>query len=522
MGFISANRKQMDLLGFSLEDLVPKDAKCRFVVDFMSQLDLAQLYQRYSSQGNDAYDPSILLSTWFYAYSERVTTTRKLEDKCQRDLHFMYVSGNLKPDHSTLSRFRRNHADLLAEYFVQIIKIALDQGISDFKRIAIDGSKIQAVSSAKNSKTSDELSQYLSRVRQDIKEYMNQCELLDDDSDDPDDIDQIRKKITDLKALEETLVERQKTLEERKRSLKHEHRNNHKINIAEPEARNMNKVNGDQKRPAYNVQLSVDTQTQLIVSNDTIQDPNDYDQLSRQHQHVLSNLGDDPERCFVYDAGYHNLEHLAYVYANQLNVFVASPRKDTNPDPVSGQDRRFDRTDFVYDQEHDRYICPAGHLMLYEKNYRKDGKWSGRVYKCQDCPSCSYQSQCLIKNTRYRRIRREHRESYAEWMYDTGQSDQAKHLQKLRRTSVEPVFGNLKENLGFRRFRLKGQKLASGEFNLMCIAHNLNKLFVLMKPAGYDVQLAIDNLKTLCQRTIQNIVSKIIPYPIPLRIFRII
>lgn len=521
MGFISHDPNQLDLIGFRLNDLVPKDAKCRFIVDIVSQLDLKELYDRYSSQGNDAFDPSPMLCTWFYAYSETVTTTRKLEDKCQRDLHFMYVSRNLKPDHSTLSRFRKNHADLLADYFVQIIKLAMDQGISDFKRIAIDGSKIQAVSSAKHSKTSDELSQYLSRVRQDIEDYMHQCDLLDDNSDDPDDIDQIRKKISDLKQLEKTLIDRQKTLEERKRALKHEHRKNHKINIAEPEARNMNKVNGNQKLPAYNVQLSVDTDTQLIVANETIQESNDFNQLSRQHQQVESIIDTDQGRCYIYDAGYHNLEQLEYVYANQLNVFVASPRKQNKQEHSTAQDKHFDRDNFIYDHENDYYTCPAGHPMLYEKNYQKDGKWSGRVYKTAACPECPYKTQCLIKNSKYRRIRREHREIFAEWMYDKGQSDLAKQFQKIRSTSVEPVFGNLKENLGFRRFRLKGNKLASAEFNLMCIAHNLNKLFVLMNPLKQSVIKSIDKLKTLCQRTIVQFLVKIDTYILPLRIFRI-
>ena len=131
MGFITTDRNQMNLLGFSLDDLVPKDAKCRFVVDIVSQLDLEELYNRYSNQGNDAFEPSVMLSTWFYAYSETVTATRKLEEKCQRDLHYMYVSGNLRPDHTSLSRFRKNHLDLLADYFMQIIKIAIDGSIEN-------------------------------------------------------------------------------------------------------------------------------------------------------------------------------------------------------------------------------------------------------------------------------------------------------------------------------------------------------------------------------------------------------
>lgn len=523
MGFIGANRNQLDLLGFSINDFIPQDAKCRFIVDIVSKLDLCKLYHCYSSQGNDAFDPSIVLSTWFYAYSETVTSTRKLEERCQRDLHFMYVSGNLRPDHTSLSRFRKNHLNLLADYFVQIIQIAIDNGFSDFKRIAIDGSKIQAASSAKHSKTSEDLSQYLDKIRKDIDVYMQQCDLLDNNSDDPTNIDAIRKKIDHLKELEKTMMDRQEELETRKKTLKAEHRKNHKINTAEPEARNMNKVNGNQKLPAYNVQLSVDTQTQLIVANESVQDTNDFDQLSRQHQHVETILEPDQDRCYIFDAGYHNLEQLEYINTNQLNAFVASSRKDNDQEKIVEQQNKFDRTAFVYDHGDDFYSCPAGNRLVYEKEYNKDNRWSGRVYKSNACPTCHLKTVCLAqsKKSKHRRIRREHREIYAECMQEKGKTDLAKQLQKIRSTTVEPAFGNLKANLGFRRFRLKGHKQVSGEFNLMCIAHNLNKLFAFMGCLRPYIQVSIDNFKTLCQRTKSRYFEKIGLLLIPLRQLRL-
>ena len=376
--------------------------------------------------------------------------------------------------------------------------------------IAIDGSKIQAVSSAKNAKTGDELAQYLDRIRKDIEAYMRQCDLLDDNSDDPTDLDEIRKKIDHLKELEKTMQDRQEELETRKSTLKPEHRKSHKINITEPEARNMNKVNGNQKLPAYNVQVSVDTQTQLIVANETIQDTNDFGQLSQQHQNVEANLGPEQDRSYVYDAGYHNFEQLEYVYTNHVNAYVASPRKENEANPGPDEKENFDRTDFVYHQGKDYYECPAGQKLIYEKDYQKDNKWSGRVYKTDACPNCSYKNKCLLpnKNAKCRRIRREHREIYAEWMQEAGKTDQAKHMQKLRSTSVEPAIGNLKANLGFRRFRLGGHRMVNGEFNLMCIAHNLNKLYVLMDNFRLGVQTNFAYLKTLCQRTITQYFKK--------------
>lgn len=506
MGFISTDRNQTDLFGYRLNDFVPKDAKCRFVVDIVSKLDLTELYQRYSSQGNDAFDPGMMLSTWFYAYSNTVTTTRKLEERCQRDLHYMFVSGNLKPDHTSLSRFRKNHLDLIPDYFLQIIRIAVEKGISDFKLISIDGSKIQAASSVKHSKTSDELSQYLNNVRKDIQDYMRHCDLLEENSADESNLEQIRSKIDDLKKLEKNLLDRQEELEKRKSSLKPEHRKNHKINITEPEARNMNKVNGSQKLPAYNVQLSVDAQTQLIVANQTVTLSNDYDQLPAQHKNVEANLWPDSQRCYVYDAGYHNLEHLEYINMNQVNAYVASPRKDSAEYTGS-----FNRTDFIYNAEHDYYKCPAGNKLIYEKNYTKENKWSGRVYKTETCPSCPLREQCLAQNkkNKYRRIRREHREIYAEQMQEKGRTNHAKYLQYIRSTTVEPVFGNLKANLGFRRFRLKGHAQASAEFNLMCIAHNLNKLFNLMGKVKQSERRGIDYFETLCQRTVLQFFEKL-------------
>jgi len=117
MGFITKDRKQLNLIGYCLDDFVEQKAKCRFVVQLVSELNLQALYDQYSDQGNDAFDPEIMLATWFFAYSEGVTSTRKLEGRCKRDLHFIYISANLQPDHSSLSRFRKRHLELICQGF---------------------------------------------------------------------------------------------------------------------------------------------------------------------------------------------------------------------------------------------------------------------------------------------------------------------------------------------------------------------------------------------------------------------
>ena len=142
MGFITANREQLTLFGYSLDDFVDESAKCRFIVQLVNRLDLNDLYADYSTQGGDAFEPAVLLATWFLAYSEGQTSTRKLEGLCLRDMHYIYTSGHLKPDHTSLSRFRQRHLERLPGYFVQMIRMAVEEGISDFKLIGIDGSKL--------------------------------------------------------------------------------------------------------------------------------------------------------------------------------------------------------------------------------------------------------------------------------------------------------------------------------------------------------------------------------------------
>ena len=161
MGFISSDRNQNDLLGYRIDEFAKSDKKSRFVADLVSRLNLKTLFASYSDQGGDAYPPDMMLALWFYAYSNGITSTRDLEELCQYDTRYMYISGNQKPDHTTLSRFRKAHLDLLIDYFVQILLIAREAGISEFNHITIDGTKIKASRSGRQSYNEAQLDQLI-------------------------------------------------------------------------------------------------------------------------------------------------------------------------------------------------------------------------------------------------------------------------------------------------------------------------------------------------------------------------
>ena len=162
--------------------------------------------------------------------------------------------------------------------------------------------------------------------------------------------------------------------------------------------------------------------------------------------------------------------------------------------------RKVERSDFIYHCEEDYYECPSGKRLVPLRNYN-NGKSHGKIYQCLNCSECPLFGQCLpgLSKIKSRRIYRDDREILAENMNDKLQTYEAKTRLKLRATSVEPVFGNIKQNLGFRRFSLIGLEQVKGEFNLMSIAHNLNALFNLIAKDRFRFIIFVQYYRNYCQ-----------------------
>jgi transposase len=492
---MGTNRSQINLINTTLDERLPQNAKCRFIVKLVEKLNLTPLLCRYSHLGTNAISPSALLATWFLAYSEGITSSRRIEFLCTDSNQYIYVSADTRPDHATLCRFRTQDQELFAAYFVQILEMAEAEGVTCFKRIHTDGTKIEASASRKQSKTSEELEKQLAQVRQDIAEYMQRCDTTDtieaaETTTKSEDITEIREQLEKLRLQEALLLERQEQLEERKKDLKKEHQKNHKINLTDPESQHMHKVNGKPTEPAYNAQASVEEKNQFIVACDVVTDPNDQNQATNQIENVEKNCGEDPEREYTDDAGYHSKDQLQKIEEKEGDVLIADPTPEnrsikSTPTPVDEilkEDRKVQRADFVFHEEEDYYECPAGEQLEFKRTYKR-GEITGRSYeKPTPCTGCPLFERCIDKKNKspIKRIYRDDREHLAEAMARKLQTDEARARLKKRRCTVEPVFGVMKHNMGFRRFNLRGHEKVKTEWILMCLAYNINKLFGLM------------------------------------------
>jgi len=187
-----------------------------------------------------------------------------------------------------------------------------------------------------------------------------------------------------------------------------------------------------------------------------------------------------PEKVMA-DSDYHGLTHLEYLKEKAIDAYIPEPiaKSSDSSDPACPtKKKRFSKLNFKYDADNNEYICPNHQRMQPVGRKTRDGR-PGTVYKTEACAGCPRKEKCLAPSNRsgHREFFRDDKEHLVEAMRAKMQKPESQKEYRQRQASVEPVFGNLKSNLGFDHFRMRGLEKVKVEFGLMCIAHNLNRLY---------------------------------------------
>ena len=142
----SGGLDQLFLMPLSVKDWLPEDHLAFFVVDVVSELDLAAFYAAYRAdgRGGSVYDPAMMLGVLLYAYCTGERSSRRIERRLVEDVAYRVLAVNQSPDHATLARFRRRHQDAIAGLFGQVLGLCVRAGLVDAGVVAIDGTKIAA------------------------------------------------------------------------------------------------------------------------------------------------------------------------------------------------------------------------------------------------------------------------------------------------------------------------------------------------------------------------------------------
>lgn len=463
--FKEYRQDQNFLLPPSLDEFVPGDHEVRIINDVVDTLDISPLLNQHEGGGAPAYHPAMMLKVIIYAYSLGIYSSRRIAQELKTDTAFMFLSGLQAPDFRTICLFRAQHAAVLPDLFVEVVRLCASLGMVELGHIAFDGTKLKANAALRQSRDKDSLEKEIECTKKQARQMIETSARIDEseEQEHPDgDGSEMAKELTKKEYRLKKLNEAREMLEREK--LK-------RVNITDPESRLMQ----DSHRaiqPSYNGQVAVDEKEQVIVAADITQETTDHHELKRMVEMVEQNLGSLPKEASG-DAGYSSYENLEYAQQKGLDAyipddfFLALEKKDQS-------EKRYHKSNFQYDQMRDVYICPEGKNLKRYQEMKRLGKPPFIIYRGKSCKGCAVKEECTTGPAR--RITRDGRESLVEAMREKLRSDEGREIYKKRLYTAEPVLGNIKWNRRRIMMSLRGLKKVRGEFLLMCLVHNVKKV----------------------------------------------
>lgn len=506
--FIPYNQSQLMLLPLDIKEMIPEDHLVHAVDAVVERLDLSSIYEKVenSEGGRPCYHPLMLVKVLFYAYATGVRSSRKIAARLQSDIFFMYLAAMQRPDFRTISDFRKEHLGQLKELFKQIVVICLELGMAKVGHVAIDGTKMRASAGRRRTKGEGKLEDMAEKIEKEIDKILEEASETDEREDRLYGDKRGDELPEELRKREDLLEKIEKAKEVLKKKGWKE------ANITDPDCRFMQDADGG-KDTSYNTQVAVDGEVQVIVANDVTSEVNDVGQFIPVYEQIKENTGKKPEEVSA-DCGYFSGENAIYIDRNKVDTYLPDQMFEKEVKEGIGE---FDRRNFKYNEEEDTLTCPGGKRLVFKQNYMQNGIRS-RLYIGEECFSCERRVECTRGKARH--IKVSEVDGLVKRMREKLLSEEGKERYKKRLSTVEPVLGNLKKNLGYRDFLLRGIEKVKGEFNLMCIAHNLKKIhkhlvsndgggFSELMMRSYGQSLAfLTSFKERGARKIKNLLSK--------------
>jgi transposase len=464
MSYINSQHEQNWLLPLSIRDMIPTNHICFLVEEFVNRLELSKFDVLYDGAGRPAYHPRIILKILIYGSLCNTRSSRKIAKACHENFVFLYLAEKLKPDFRTINRFRKENADLFKSAFKETVSFASQHKLIDLSFLSIDGSTFKA--NAGNKRYLDKKG--IDKIDEAINKMIDEDIALDELEDtlwgnsandgltkiDKRDIKKIVREFKQSK--DKTTIK--KNVEQAKNELEKYSLN--KVSISDPQSRAMqNKKRFSEL--SYNVQLST-SKNHFILANDVCQDKHDVKQFIPQIENVKKNIALLEETKVALDCGYSDGENLHFAENEKIDLYVPSRAQAQKLD---GKEESLNHDNYEYDSANDEIIC-EGYKYKRRKMYtNKKGRkiisfYCSELKKKKDIPF--YFKERLS-------------------MKEKMSSFEAKKIYNLRKITVEPVYGNIKQNLGFREFLLRGLLGAKIEMNLISIVHNLKKIHTLLK-----------------------------------------
>jgi len=462
MAYRYANRKQLQLLPPSIEEYITPNDPVRAYDAFIEALDLEELGFSLDPQkvGNPQYHPKMMLKLLVYGYSYGIRSSRKLERAAYHNLSFIWLTSGLKPDHKTIAEFRRKNRTSLAKVLKQCAYLCIQLNLIEGNTLFLDGSKIRANASIKNTWDKKKAQRALKHIDQRIAEILSQCDTIDEAEKADGSLVRMDESLKDQKVLKAKVQSILKELEEEKQK---------SLNTTDPDCTRINSLSGS--HAGYSFQSVVDEKHGLILSADVVSENNDFNQFSRQIDKANELL---EQKCQVAcaDSGYASTAELAKIDQQGIKVVVPSQRQASEKTPSP-----FAKEQFTYDSIHDCYICPKGHKLTFSYLNKKNKSY--RISDKKICSACTHYGTCT-PSKRGRKVTRLFNEQLREKLEAQYLEPESQSIYKLRKEKVELPFGHIKRNLKVDSFLLRGLQGVKAEASILATCFNLVRMITLL------------------------------------------
>jgi transposase len=500
-----APRHQLVLYAQSLDELVAGDAPVRALAALLEEIDWRDWEGHYEGIGQPPIHPRYLASAILFGLMTRVRSTRELEMAACKNLDFIWLLEGFAPDHSTFGKFRVRHAGAIKDLQVQIATMLVVKREKALLELIIDGTRLRADSDRHGARTAktieavvQELDLRLEEMKRNDGATVPQTGILEGVGAPGDEAEQVEWLDKEIARLEEKREKYQKALgiarERDARAEAHDGKNAKpvRVPVSDPESQVApNKEGG--YAPNYTPVAAIDAETGAILYADVLEGSNEADAVLPAVAAAEALAGEKPAAVLA-DGNFATGEVLAQLDALEVEAYMptrsASPADNPalRPDPdvaVAEADAqrlprtggKFSRTAFVYDAQTDTYRCPAGNTMPPVKQGKTKTGAASTVYQCDACTGCPFAKDCLNKKATHRTITRDEHEPLREAADQRMATEEGKAVYKKRAPGIEGVFGIIKACMGIRRFARRGLEKVRCDWNWICTAYNLKKLF---------------------------------------------
>jgi transposase len=446
--YIALDRSQLQFRPFDLEELIPQDHPARVIWELCGSFNLQrfeeQCKSREGSAGRPCWPPQLLVSAWIYSYTMGVASSRAIERMMGEEPGLRWLAADEKVNYHTLNDFRVGNKEAVDELFTQFLAMLETAGVVNLKSLLQDGTKVRAVAGKGSLHRRKKLDERLKQARKVVRELDRKAQA--------DEAMDERRKAAQQRAAQEA-VERGKAALEKLKKLEQKtpakQQAELRVSHSEPEARKMKHADGSWA-PSYNVQLTTEEQSRMVVSVGVTDEANDLHQLVPALERVKETAGETPEKVIA-DNGYATRENVEATSAAGVEL-IAPWKEDLSREAGAcarnGIDREFAPSAFRMQLGGKQLQCPAGKTLVVigEKVHHGLPKLVFGA-RAKDCQSCSYRKKCCGERGGPRQVERV-KESPAMKRY----------LARMKRRETKELYGKRCEIAEFPQLWFKGVK----------------------------------------------------------------